>query len=185
MNNGKIRSSPHTITIPPLKTCTTGARSKSFWVPFIEDDTATGVLRERAICDSMSGIIAEGTEVVQAIMGGVAEAMAKKTVVVSAMVLGVSRGMLMAVGTLILMQPASKPAGESAWLRGESDKSGKELRLAQVTTGHIGITSGSSCKLGRYPSELNWSSLGDVLGFIYGTEGRIDQAMLWVAANGK
>ena len=35
-----------------------------------------------------------------------------------------------------------------------------ELRLACVTTGHIGITSGSSHKLGRYPSELNWGSLG-------------------------
>ena len=52
-------------------------------------------------------------------------------------------------------------------------------------TGHIGITSGLSRKLGKYPSELNWSSLGDVLGFIYGTEGHTDQAMLWVAANGE
>ena len=40
----------------------------------------------------------------------------------------------------------------------------KELRLARVTTGHVGITSSSSRKLGKYPSELNWSSLGDVLG---------------------
>ena len=39
--------------------------------------------------------------------------------------------------------------------------------LAQVTTGCVGITSGASRKLGKYPSELNWSSLGDVLGFIY------------------
>ena len=30
----------------------------------------------------------------------------------------------------------------------------------------------------KYPSELNWSSLGDVLGFIYITEGCTDQAML-------
>ena len=35
-----------------------------------------------------------------------------------------------------------------------------------------------SRKLGRYPSELNWSSLGDVLGFIYDTRMRTDQAML-------
>ena len=33
-----------------------------------------------------------------------------------------------------------------------------------MTTGHVGITSSLSRKLGRYPSELNWSSLGDVLG---------------------
>ena len=69
-------------------------------------------------------------------------------------------------------------------MRGESDKwMGK--RLAQVTTGHIGITSGVSHKLGKYPSELNWSSLGDVLGFIYITEGHTDQAMLRVATNSK
>ena len=61
----------------------------------------------------------------------------------------------------------------------------KELRLAQVTTGRIGITSSLSHKLGKYPSELNWSSLGDVLGFIYGTEVCTDQAILQVAANGK
>ena len=52
-------------------------------------------------------------------------------------------------------------------------------------TGHIGITSGSSRKLRKYPSELNWSSLGDVLGFIYVTEVRTDQAMLQVVTNGK
>ena len=34
----------------------------------------------------------------------------------------------------------------------------------RVTTGRVGITSSSSHKLGKYPSELNWSSLGDVLG---------------------
>ena len=39
-----------------------------------------------------------------------------------------------------------------------------EWRLVRVTTGHVSITSGSSRKLGKYPSELNWSSLGDVLG---------------------
>ena len=83
------------------------------------------------------------------------------------------------------MQPASEPTGESARMRGESDKCGRELRLARVMTGHVGITSSSSRKLEKYPSELNWSSLGNVLGFIYGTEERTDQAMLRVTANGK
>ena len=54
------------------------------------------------------------------------------------------------------MQPASEPAGESARLRGESDKSvEREMRSAQMTTGRVGITSSSSRKLGKYPSELN------------------------------
>ena len=83
------------------------------------------------------------------------------------------------------MQPASEPTGESARMRGKSGKSGRNLRLARVTTGHVGITSSSSCKLGKYPSELNWSSLGDVLGFIYSTEVGTDHAMLQVATNGK
>ena len=84
-----------------------------------------------------------------------------------------------------MMQPASEPAGESARMRGKSDKLGMEVRLARMTTGRIGITSSSSRKLGKYPSELNWSSLGDVLGFIYSTEVHTDQAMLQVATNGK
>ena len=84
-----------------------------------------------------------------------------------------------------MMQPASEPTGELARMRGESDKCGKELQLVQVMTGRIGITSSSSRRLGKYPSELNWSSLGNVLGFIYVTEVRTDQAMLRVATNGK
>ena len=43
----------------------------------------------------------------------------------------------------------------------------------------------ASRKLGKYQSELNWSSLGDVLGFIYVTGECTDQAMLQVATNGK
>ena len=85
----------------------------------------------------------------------------------------------------VVMQPASEPTGELAWMRGESDKCGREVRLVRVTTGRVGITSSSSRKLGKYPSELNWSSLGDVLGFLYSTGVRTDQAMLRVATNGK
>ena len=69
-------------------------------------------------------------------------------------------------------------------MRSESDE-WMGRRLAQVTTGRVGITSGASRKLGKYPSELNWSSLGDVLGFIYVTGVCTDQAMLRVATNGK
>ena len=83
------------------------------------------------------------------------------------------------------MQPASEPAGELAQMRGNSSRCGREMQLARVTTGHVGITSSLSHKLGRYPSELNWSSLGNVLGFIYVTEVCTDHAMLRVATNGK
>ena len=67
------------------------------------------------------------------------------------------------------MQPASEPAGESARMRGKRDKVWEEVRLTRVMTGRVDITSSLSRKLGKYPSELNWSSLGDVLGFIYVT----------------
>ena len=69
-------------------------------------------------------------------------------------------------------------------MRGESDE-WMEQQLAQVTTGRVSVTSGVSHKLGKYPSELNWSSLDDVLGFIHITGMHTDQAMLRVAANGK
>ena len=98
----KIRPNPRTVTIPPLKTCTTGARSDSLQVPIIEDDTITGVFREGTICDDMTWVIAEGTEVVWTVAGGVAKLAAKRTVVSSATILGVARGTLVTIGTLIL-----------------------------------------------------------------------------------
>ena len=68
----KTRSNPHTVTIPPSKTCTTGARSKPLWVSIIEDDTTTGVLRERTVSNDMSWVVAKGTEAVWTIGGNVA-----------------------------------------------------------------------------------------------------------------
>ena len=69
-------------------------------------------------------------------------------------------------------------------MRSESDE-WMERQLVQVTTGRVGFTSSASHKLGKYPSELNWSSLGIVLGFIYITVKHTDHAMLQVATNGK
>ena len=42
-----------------------------------------------------------------------------------------------------------------------------------------------SYKPGKYPSKLDWSLPGHVLGFIYCTETRMDQAMLALSSNGK
>ena len=96
----KIRSGPHTVTIPPSKTCTTGARSDSLWVSIIEDDTATGVLGEGTICDNMSWVIAEGTKAVWTVARSVAKVTTKRTVVLRTTVLRVTGGVLAAVGTL-------------------------------------------------------------------------------------
>ena len=58
-------------------------------------------------------------------------------------------------------------------------------RSARVTTGRVSITSGSFVKPGKYPSKLDWSLPGHVLGFIYCTEVRTDQAMLPLSSNSK
>ena len=97
----KIRSGPHTVTIPPSKTCTTGARSDSLWVSIIEDDTVTGVLGEGTIRDNMSWVIAEGTKAVWTVAGSVAKVTTKRTVVLRTTVLRVTRGVLAVVGTLV------------------------------------------------------------------------------------
>ena len=97
----KIRSDSHTITIPPLKTCTTGARLKPLRVAIVENDATTGVLQEQTVSDDMSWVIAESTESVQTVMGGMAEAAAKRTIVSIAAVLGVAGGTLAAIEALI------------------------------------------------------------------------------------
>ena len=113
-NNGgrqmieKRMSLPHTITLPHLKTCTTGTKLESLWVSFIEDNTATGVLGKEAVCDDMSWVVAEGTEMVWTIAGGVAKVAAKRAVVSNAMVLRVARGTLATVRALILQAVNTK-----------------------------------------------------------------------------
>ena len=107
-NNGgrqmieKRMSLPHTITLPHLKTCTTGTKLESLWVSFIEDNTATGVLGKGAVHDNMSWVVTKGTEMVWTIAGGVVEVVAKRTIVSHAMVLRVARGTLVTVRVLVL-----------------------------------------------------------------------------------
>ena len=97
----KIRSDPHTVTIPPSKTCTTSTRLQSLRISVVKDDTAAGVLREGTVCDNVSWVIAKGAKSVWTDAGNVAEVAAKRTVVSSATILGVTRGMLTAVWALI------------------------------------------------------------------------------------
>ena len=98
----KTRSGPHTVTISPLKTCTTSTRSDSLRVSIVEDDTTTGVLGEGTICNGMSWVIAEGTKVVWTVVRGVAEVVAKRTIVSRTTVLRVTGGTLVTGGTFIL-----------------------------------------------------------------------------------
>ena len=97
----KMRSDPCTITIPPLKTCTTGTRLQSLRISIVEDDPTTRVLGEGTVGDDMSWVVAKSTEAVWTEVQGVTEVVAKRTVVSSTTILGVAWGVLTAVGTLI------------------------------------------------------------------------------------
>ena len=92
---------PHTVTLPPSKTCTTGTRLESLWISILEDNTATGVLREGTVCDNVSQVIEKGTKSVWTVVGGVAKAAAKRTIVSNTMVLRVARGVLATVRVLV------------------------------------------------------------------------------------
>ena len=108
MKNGKyeVRSPYHNNT--PSKTCTTSARSESLWISVIENDSATGVLGERAVCDNKAGVVAKGTEVVQAVTRGVPKPAAKRTIVLKTSVLRVPRGALTAVGAFVFQAVNTK-----------------------------------------------------------------------------
>ena len=92
---------PHTITIPPSKTCTSRTTSKSLRIPLVEDDPLTGVLAKQTVSEVVSWIVTEGTPSIWAVTAEMAEMPAKRTVVVGTTILGVARGVLMTVGTLI------------------------------------------------------------------------------------
>ena len=84
----KRRSLPCIVTLPPLKTCTTGARSESLQISLVEGD-------------NVSRVIAKGTKSVWTVAGGVAKAVAKRTVVLNTTVLRVPRSPLMTVGAFV------------------------------------------------------------------------------------
>ena len=98
----KRRSWPRTVTIPPSKTCTTGASSDPLRVTIVEDDPAARVLREGTVGDDVTRVIAKGAASVWTITGEMSEVAAKRTIVVHATVLRMARGALATVGTLVL-----------------------------------------------------------------------------------
>ena len=102
MDDRKRMSLPFIVTLPPLKSHTTGVTSESLWVSVIEDYTCTRILRKWAVCNDMSRVVTKGTLPVCAIVREVAEVLAERTVVLKAAVLGMSGGMLSAVGEFIV-----------------------------------------------------------------------------------
>ena len=104
----KMRLGPCTVTIPPLKICTSGTKSQPLWISLIKDNPLAGVLREGAVANDVSQIITEGTSSVWTDVGEVTEVSAKRTVVARATVLGVAWSALTAVRTFIFQTVNTK-----------------------------------------------------------------------------
>ena len=109
----KRRLPPHIITLPPSKTCTTSTRLESLWVSVVENDTTAGVLREGTVGDDMSWVIAKGIVSVWTVTGE-------------------------------MMQLAiDEDRRCRSRMRAQRRKLKQGARSAGVTTGCVGITSGS------------------------------------------
>ena len=98
----KTSPRPHTVTIPPLKICTTGTTSKSLGISPVEDDSWTRVLRKRTVDEKMVGRVAEGAASVGTVTGQVSEASAVGAIIPNTAVLRVTRGSLATAGAFIL-----------------------------------------------------------------------------------
>ena len=97
----KTSPRPHTVTIPPLKICTTGTTSKSLGISPVEDDSWTRVLRKRTVDEKMVGRVAEGAASVGTVTGQVSEASAVGAIIPNTAVLRVAGSPLAAAGTFI------------------------------------------------------------------------------------
>ena len=104
----KMRLHPCTITIPPLKICTSRTKSQPLWISLVKDNPLAGVLQERAAANDVSQIITEGASSVQTDTGEVTEVSAKRTVVARATVLGVAWSALTAVRTFVFQTVNTK-----------------------------------------------------------------------------
>ena len=92
---------PHTITIPPVKACTTGTTLQSLSVSLVEDNPGARVFCKRIVGKKVIRGIAEGTAAVWEIPGQVGEAATKGAIVSDAAVLRVTGGSLMAARALV------------------------------------------------------------------------------------
>ena len=98
----KIRPRPCTITIPPLKTCTTGTASKPLGISVIEDDTQALVLCKRTVDEKVIGGVTEGTTSVGTVAGQVGKTSTIGAVISDTAVLWVAGSPLTTTGTFIL-----------------------------------------------------------------------------------
>ena len=92
---------PHTITIPPSKTCTTGTAPESLRISIIEDDTRTRVLRERTVNEKVIGGATEGAVSIGIVAGQVGETSTVGAIISDTAVLWMTGSPLTTAGTFI------------------------------------------------------------------------------------
>ena len=107
VNGGKCtmeRTSPRplTITIPPLKTCTTGTTSKPLGIPVVEDDARAGVLHKRTVDKKVIGSVTEDASSIRAVAGQVGEMSTEGAIISDTVVLWMARGPLATAGAFVL-----------------------------------------------------------------------------------
>ena len=98
----KMSPQPHTVTVPPSKTCTTGTTSKPLRVSLIEDDTQTRILCKRTVDEKVIRGITEGAMTIRTVAGQVGEMSTVGAVVPDTAVLWMTRSLLATAGTFIL-----------------------------------------------------------------------------------
>ena len=98
----KMSPRPHTVTIPPSKTCTTGTTSKPLWVSLVENDARAWVLCKRTVDKKVIGGVTEGAVTIRAVVGQVGEMSTIGAIVPDTAVLWVTGSSLVAAGTFIL-----------------------------------------------------------------------------------
>ena len=98
----KMSLQPRTVTIPPLKTCTTGTTSKPLRVSLIEDDTRAQVLRKRTVDEKVIGGVTEGATTIRTVVGQVGKTSTVGAIVSDTTVLWMTGSSLTTAGAFIL-----------------------------------------------------------------------------------
>ena len=93
---------PRIITIPPLKTCTTGTTSKSLRISIVEDDTRARVFHKRTVNEKVIGGITEGATSIGTVAGQVGETPTEGAIISDTAVLWVTGSSLTTAGAFIL-----------------------------------------------------------------------------------
>ena len=92
---------PHTVTIPPSKTCTAGTTSEPLRVPVIENDSRTRVLHERTVDKKVIRGVAEGAASIGTVVGQMGEMSTVGAIISDTVVLWMTGSPLTTTGAFV------------------------------------------------------------------------------------